>query len=799
MPAWTTPRTQLHPGQEFALELDSTMLSALLANSGLYLQGTGPGFDAGSSGPMVFSADVDPEGCSQFYQGVPYEVAEPHDGTYEEQYSQWAQQQYQYQQQHQYADWAQQQYSQEQLQYMHQQQQQQEYDPEYDYEYDQQDEYLDEEYLQQKDDQQQQVGDGERVTFDKRLESPDGSEKAKDDKTNLDVGELRRAVTQRRRLGAHARQKKKPEVDNDLFLVTTEAAGGDAARSSHQGHHNGMVEGEEGEMDLSEYGEDAGNEYPVQPNAIASGAQLKSVRLLRELKNHYGECKVPSHDLAATRLASSGGQGDVYDPLGGIVPATSPPIIQKPKAPPTTSPRRNRLKPKAPQEWNDGFTAKAEQRIPVYDSLMDGHCTHLSRPEKLQHILKARNLPNQYLHVVRARFEQYRSHHRPNDAVGRRRPVPPGPLTDPSANLIPSRLQERAENVQPGLEVTIPPNQRGSTTPIPLLCSPEWYNSPLHLFCERCSESATSVNPSTQMLSQDQNVTYDSPENHGEGGDHQMGDHHAGEAGSQMCSQSSSVNSKEKMRELLDAPYQDLLQMIRNSTHAPGDLATCWMKARQHLENLWQELQVAEPVQQQMRSQFCSYCSPETYFSVLRHCRELVEYRAATLDIIADVALRERLLEAASNTHALCLSDPRLDDLDAGLSQLNEMGTQVVRGICEWGQRFGHLFFNQEKVQRLGHKKWQDVGPVFIWAGRDYLEKVYSDGLALEQQYNGASVLVKGMLSNRQMTVNSALHDGPPPLWYNEKVAQAGIKMMARTQRGEGALRFSINQLRSAR
>merc|ERR1719191_2571397 len=141
--------------------------------------------------------------------------------------------------------------------------------------------------------------------------------------------------------------------------------------------------------------------------------------------------------------------------------------------------------------------------------------------------------------------------------------------------------------------------------------------------------------------------------------------------------------------------------MIYNTTSQPGDLATCWMKARQHLENLWQELQVSEPVQQEMRSRFCSYCSPETYFSVLRHCRELVEYRSATLEIVSDVALRERLVEAAANTHALCLSDPRLDDLHAGLSQLNDMGTQIVRAICNWGRRFGHLFFNLEKAHKL--------------------------------------------------------------------------------------------------
>lgn len=296
------------------------------------------------------------------------------------------------------------------------------------------------------------------------------------------------------------------------------------------------------------------------------------------------------------------------------------------------------------------------------------------------------------------------------------------------------------------------------------------------------------------MPSQDPNAPYDSQEGQGDGNDQQLG-----ETGSQLGSQSGSVYSKEKMKELLDAPYQELLGMIHNSNIIPGDLATCWMKARQHLENLWQELQVAEPVQQEMRSRFCSYCSPETYFSVLSHCRELVEYRTTTLEIISDVALRERLVEAAANTHALCLSDPRLDDLHAGLLQLNEMGTQIVRAICNWGRRFAHLFFNLDKAHKLGSKKEQDIGPVFIWAGRDYLEKVYSDGVGLEQQYTGGSVLVKGMLAHRNFAVNDALHDGPPPMWYNEKVAQAGVKMMGRTRRGEGDLRCKITQPRSAR
>lgn len=88
---------------------------------------------------------------------------------------------------------------------------------------------------------------------------------------------------------------------------------------------------------------------------------------------------------------------------------------------------------------------------------------------------------------------------------------------------------------------------------------------------------------------------------------------------------------------------------------------------------------------------------------------------------------------------------------------------------------------------------------MFVWAGRDYLEKIYSDGLALEQQYNGGSALVKGMLSGKKFAVNDTLHDGPPPLWYKEKVAKAGMQMMARTRRGEGDLRFSILQPRQTR
>ncbi len=80
--------------------------------------------------------------------------------------------------------------------------------------------------------------------------------------------------------------------------------------------------------------------------------------------------------------------------------------------------------------------------------------------------------------------------------------------------------------------------------------------------------------------------------------------------------------------------------------------------------------------------------------------------------------------------------------------------------------------------------------PVFVWGGRDYLEKILADIECLRVMASADHVLcdrlglpkvgvyVSQVLGEAHFGVTDALHDLLAPIWYEQGVAEAGRKAM---------------------
>lgn len=239
-----------------------------------------------------------------------------------------------------------------------------------------------------------------------------------------------------------------------------------------------------------------------------------------------------------------------------------------------------------------------------------------------------------------------------------------------------------------------------------------------------------------------------------------------------------------------------------------AELGECWLKVRSQIEALWEELSVPESEAERCRSEWFSHgATAQSYYNMLQYAKEALLYRKATLQIMEQILERERLFEDLTHTYAICVSDPRLGELDYQLKALDELGVRIVKRIFRWARRFARFTLDMDRAERTLPQEGSDgrpkAWPVFVWGRRDYLERIRTNvqELHFQGRSGGASSpLVGQAMRQAGFACEHPLYDGPSPDWYEEGVRDVGVRMLTSNPKlGQGELRYKIHRIPNRR
>jgi hypothetical protein len=254
---------------------------------------------------------------------------------------------------------------------------------------------------------------------------------------------------------------------------------------------------------------------------------------------------------------------------------------------------------------------------------------------------------------------------------------------------------------------------------------------------------------------------------------------------------------------------------LQKTKHAGQNLMPAWTAAQERIEDLWSKLQVALDVQEPVRALSVNQATPQALSALEDHLAELLVFQAETKRIISGWLDREKLIVFVQTTKALCLNDHRLNEIQDSLKQLDALSTDIVRAIGTWSRRFERFVVDAQRAQKKLDGKSRPRA-VFVWGGRDGVERVQTDSEALargevlavgrgggggpaadlitaamreagvEQRASAGQTerakshrcppLVAQAAATQRYEVNNPLHEGPAPAWYSPTVAKAGIK-----------------------
>jgi len=528
--------------------------------------------------------------------------------------------------------------------------------------------------------------------------------------------------------------------------------------------------------------EGLGVELAAAPTSVATSLQMKSVRLLDELhdsriasalhatmppppkatKTHSRPGSVAGWFLDATHKMA--GRQSPAEAADGALGRTSP----------TSAARKVANRP----EWNESYTSIQEQRIPRYDALIDDHCPAMTSPMRLKHLIGTRELSGEYLLIIRERFEHHRNLFDPEGNLGdHARPEVAPRSSDggrPTRSFKSSSKAGSEDAVgedlgRSGLASPSGPQPRSMAS---LACSPEWCNSALHCECLEMDAGGEGLDAGTDCNDDD------------------------------------------------------------------DELVSRWLRLREKVDKLWYKMQIPLSVRESVAEASLASVTPHSLVRLRRHHKELLQYEAETKRIVSGCVSREALMDVIRCAHALGVNDARLGTLKADLVKLDRLSTDLVRAIGVWSRRFPHLCVDETKlpggILSPGGAKRRGI---FVWGGRDCIERVQSDSDALSRgevhvleaasspempaelevassgDVGGAGAgmsdwiadknavgemgnsaagklptttgvkpcpLVSSAMASQEWTINDVLHNGPPPAWYRNRTARAGIKALRR-------------------
>eukprot|EP00931_Biecheleriopsis_adriatica_P011311 TRINITY_DN11238_c0_g2_i1.p1 TRINITY_DN11238_c0_g2~~TRINITY_DN11238_c0_g2_i1.p1 ORF type:complete len:993 (+),score=195.92 TRINITY_DN11238_c0_g2_i1:65-3043(+) len=625
-------------------------------------------------------------------------------------------------------------------------------------------------------------------------------------------------------------QPKRPsEAMSDIVVVCTRTSR--AAEPQEQSSLSGA-----GARRSLDSGRQSGQGSAPEDEAHATGLQVRSVQLLSDLSNEArpataaGLAPVFGANLSP-RPPSTPPKSSPWSPNGKKRPSSrgagaSPGLTSRPTTVGSTSPsplhmsydsagiwtrpgttecnmRRQRspspLRPSTSgsmtsrPDWDTSFYTKHEQRIPAYDALLDKNCPMLSNPVRLRHLIHTRELSDAHLHIVRSRFEQHRQMFDRDRKLGEQfRPVPLGAkehdrLLTETAEMVPSNLADRIisgfpNGDHPSLKASPPPGGLQQVM-MPAKSSPR-----KHLL------KATST---------------------------------------LLCSpewQSSALHE-----EVLDE--QNRITAAEELGWQAG-IVPSFQKIREEIAISWHKLQIPFELRKALSDGPLTAATPDSLYRLKAHFQELQNYEAATKKLIKDWLQRDMLLEAICGMHALGVNDARLVTLRADLQKLDQLSTRLVRDIGHWCRRFADLIVDPAR-DHSAIASSAKPRPIFIWGGRDAIERIQSDAdrlsrgdLTIIQPLTGeqevadvagadteadeqddwsqrltdwgfarapsgraanavkaqkalpkpSCPLAAATVAGQNFKVADVLFEGPAPSWYRESVAKAGIKALKRGQ-----------------
>jgi len=582
-----------------------------------------------------------------------------------------------------------------------------------------------------------------------------------------------------------------PRADSDLLLVS--ASVGNPASAPHQvpsgrdtpgNSHYSTTSQDAGRVDhaVADINSDGHRVRPAVPEkcdagpkalpkvakaTTTTGLQVQSVRLLKQL--HEGQAEV----------VTSARRRPLQRPL-----ARRPCSVDTTLESGNRQPRVGRLGKSRPG-WNGSYYSMQERQIPKYDALIDNHCPALSTPSRLQHLIQTRGLSDEYMHVVRSRFEQHRNSMRTLGGTGeswlhvsgfRGHSTTRASLTQRpgTANLFPAVDGDGTASNAAMLDTPMEAqafSTEASLSKAALACSPDWCNSSLHMDCR--------------------------------------------ELASKRVSQ---------------------MEMLSEADLGPTgeDLASQWQRLRRRIEAFWHKCQVPPSVRNAMCMGPFAQVTPDGLYHLQLHLVDLINYHSQTSDLISDWLTRERLLESIRCAVALGVNDARLGRLQNDLAKLDRVGSKLVSAIGAWTRQFAHLAVDTTKDGRgmpePGRGGAAAPPASFVWAGRDCIERIQVDAHALSHAElhvvgetsaskamdaaneegawlsnwsfipaphsaragSGSLVgqilpspcpLVTATVSTKQFKVNDVLHEGPSPPWYSHRIARSGVQAMRRGRR----------------
>jgi len=409
----------------------------------------------------------------------------------------------------------------------------------------------------------------------------------------------------------------------------------------------------------------------------------------------------------------------------------------------------------------------------------------LSTPSRLQHLIQTRGLSDEYMHVVRSRFEQHRNSMRTLGGTGERLVHVPGlrahstphasltqrsgtaksfPVVDGEGTTNKAAMLQRPKDAQ-----ALP--AEASLFKAALACSPDWCNSSLHMDCQELASKRVSQ---MEILSED---------DFGPSGE---------------------------------------------------DLASQWQRTYRRIEALWHKCQVPPSVRNAMCMGPFAQVTPDGLYHLQIHLADLINYHSQTSELINDWLTRETLLESIRCAVALGVNDARLGRLQNDLAKLDRLGSKLVSAIGAWSRQFAHVAVDTTRDGRgmpeLGRGGAAGPQASFVWAGRDCIERIQADAHALSRAElhivgetlasrasgaeseegvwlsnwsflpapqsaragSGSSVsptlpspcpLVTATVATKQFKVNDVLHEGPSPPWYSQRIARSGVQAMRRGRR----------------
>eukprot|EP00435_Cladocopium_sp_Y103_P038209 s1049_g10.t1 len=176
-----------------------------------------------------------------------------------------------------------------------------------------------------------------------------------------------------------------------------------------------------------------------------------------------------------------------------------------------------------------------------------------------------------------------------------------------------------------------------------------------------------------------------------------------------------------------------------------GTLAPSWKKLEGEIKLLWHRLQIPLDLRSAMDDGPMTSVTPERTEQPIpvsgqvgcklptvilqcpqAHLDDMQKYESSTRKLIRNWLRREKLLESVCNSHALGVNDQRLAKLKADVQRLDRLSCSLVNDIGTWSRKFAELIVDPSR-DPMAPPNSSKPRPIFVWAGRDAIERIQSD------------------------------------------------------------------------